>query len=176
MSDAASIELEDLLVEIGAGDRNAFAELYRRTAPKLFAVALRILGERGKAEDAMHDAYVRIWRSAASFDAARGRPMTWLATIARNIAIDMRRAMASRPAGSADALETLTAGGASSEELAALRTCLDRLDPEQRRWVVAAYLDGESREEIAARADRPVGTIKTWLHRALARLKACLGG
>lgn len=174
-------QLEDLMAAVADQDRAAFAELYRRTAPKLYGVMLRILGEAAKTDEAMQDAYVRIWRSAGGYDAARGRPITWLATIARNIAIDRRRAEYSRGAAlTADVDLDLLAhrGGdaASAEQLAALRVCLDRLDGEQRQMVIAAYLGGESREELAERTGRPVGTIKSWLHRSLAQLKGCLGG
>jgi RNA polymerase sigma-70 factor (ECF subfamily) len=177
----AGWQLEDLLASVAEQDRAAFAELYRRTAPKLYGIMLRILGEPAKTDEAVQDAYVRIWRSAAGYDAARGRPITWLATIARNIAIDHRRSGLLRGAAQTididlDLLAHRGGEGASSEDLAALRVCLDRLDPEQRQMVVSAYLGGESREELAERTGRPVGTIKSWLHRSLAQLRACLGG
>lgn len=172
-------DVGDLIAAVADQDRVAFAELYRRTAPKLYAVVLRILGERSRAEDVMQDVFVRIWRSAPGYDAARGKPITWLATIARNLAIDRHRGDATRGRGreSEVELDSLSAGdGASAEALASLRICLDRLDPEQRAIVLAAYLGGTSREELAEQCGRPVGTIKSWLHRSLAQLKVCLGG
>ncbi|PZU08657.1 sigma-70 family RNA polymerase sigma factor [Sphingomonas sp.] len=177
----AGWQLEDLLASVADQDRAAFAELYRRTAPKLYGIMLRILGEPAKTDEAVQDAYVRIWRSAGGYDAARGRPITWLATIARNIAIDRRRAEISRGAAQTvdfdlDMIAHRDGDGATSEELAALRVCLERLDPEQRQMVIAAYLGGDSREELAERTGRPVGTIKSWLHRSLAQLRTCLGG
>ena len=177
----AGWQLEDLLASIADHDRAAFAELYRRTAPKLYGIALRILGEPARTEDAVQDAYVRIWRGANGYDAARGRPITWLATIVRNIAIDRRRSEISRGATrTVDLdLDLIARGGgdrASSEDIAALRACLERLDPEQRQMVISAYLDGHSREELADSSGRPVGTIKSWLHRSLLQLRTCLGG
>lgn len=173
-------DVSDLIAAVAEQDRAAFAELYRRTAPKLHAVVLRILGEASRAEDVMQEVFVRIWRSAGGFDAARGKPITWLATIARNLAIDRHRGDATRGRGRESDVEldsiVGTSGGASAEALAALRVCLDRLDPEQRRIVLAAYLGGASREELAEESGRPVGTIKSWLHRSLAQLKVCLGG
>lgn len=172
--------VEDLLAAVAAEDRNAFAELYRRTSAKLYAVVFRILGEASRTDDAVHDVYVRVWRSAGSYDAGRGRPITWLATMARNVAIDIRRREMARGAGRFadveldDILDREDA--VSSEQLAALQVCLGRLDPEQRQLVVAAYLNGDSREELAERTARPIGTIKSWLHRSLAALKACLDG
>jgi len=172
-------ELPDLLLAVAEGDSSAFARFYQRTSAKLFGVILRILPERSMAEDAMQDAYAKIWRNAAGFDARRGSPITWAATIARNVAIDLRRR--ERPSGRTrdedfdlDALSSPE--GASAEETAALRACLDRLDPEQRSLILAAYLNGESREELAERLGHPTGTIKSWLHRGLAKLRGCLDG
>ena len=173
-------ELPDLLLAVADGDRAAFARFYQRTSAKLFGVVLRILPERSLAEDAMQDAYAKIWRNAAGYDARRGSPITWAATIARNVAIDLRRR--EHPGGRIrdddydfDAMSD-PAAGASAEDMAALRACLDRLDPEQRSLILAAYLNGESREELAERLGHPTGTIKSWLHRGLARLKGCLDG
>jgi RNA polymerase sigma-70 factor (ECF subfamily) len=172
-------DLPGLLLAIADGDRAAFATFYRRTSAKLFGIILRILPERSVAEDAMQDAYAKIWRHAGGFDARRGSPITWAATIARNVAIDLRRR--ENPGGRVrdddfdlDAMSDH--GGASAEQMAALRACLDRLEPEQRALILAAYLNGESREELAARLGHPTGTIKSWLHRGLARLKGCLDG
>jgi RNA polymerase sigma-70 factor (ECF subfamily) len=173
-------EVEDLLAAVAEQDRDAFAELYRRTSAKLYAVTLRILGEASRTDDAVHDVFVRVWRSAGSYDAARGRPITWLATMARNVAIDIRRREMARGGGRFAEIELDDIvdrdGSASAEQLAALQICLKRLDPEQRQLVVAAYLNGDSREELAERTNRPIGTIKSWLHRSLAALKACLDG
>lgn len=171
--------VEDLLAAVAEQDRAAFAELYRRTSAKLYAVVHRILGEPSRTDDAVHDVYIRIWRMAGVYDAARGRPITWLATLARNTAIDLRRRETARGGGRFADIELDTLAnrdGVSGEDLATLRACLARLDPEQRRLVVAAYLNGDSREELAERTARPVGTIKSWLHRSLASLKACLDG
>jgi len=127
-------DLPQLLLAAAEGDRAAFAQFYQRTSAKLFGVVLRILPERSVAEDAMQDAYAKIWRNAAAFDARRGSPIGWAATIARNVAIDLRRR--EHPAGrfrdedvDFDAMSDPRAG-ASAEEMAALRACLDRLDVE----------------------------------------------
>jgi len=173
-------EIEDLLVATAEQDRAAFAELYRRTASKLYAVISRILGDSSRSEDAVQELYVRVWRNAGGYDAGRGRPMTWLATMARNIAIDIRRREMARGQGRFAEVELDTIadrdGHYSGEALATLQACLSRLDEDQRQLVIAAYLNGESREELAERTSRPVGTIKSWLHRSLAALKACLDG
>lgn len=171
--------LEALLVATAAEDRAAFAELYRRTAAKLNGIIRRILPEGGLADEAMQDAYVRIWRSAASYDARRGRPITWLTAIARNMAIDVRRREVARGSLRTDELQpdTLAADPATPlETSAALDRCLAGLDREHRDMIVGAYCHGLSREELSARYGRPVGTVKSWLHRGLASLKACLEG
>lgn len=173
-------DLPELLMAVAEGDRAAFARFYQRTSAKLFGIILRILPERSVAEDAMQDAYSKIWRNAAAFDARRGSPISWAATIARNVAIDLRRR--EHPGGRTRVedfdfdLMGDPAAGASAEQLAALRTCLGRLDPDQRALILAAYLNGESREELAERLGHPTGTIKSWLHRGLARLRGCLDG
>ena len=90
-----SRELQQLLARSGLGDRAAFATLYERTSAHLFAVVLRIQRDRAIAEDLLQDIYVAVWKAAASFDAARSQPLTWLTGIARNRAIDsLRRAQA----------------------------------------------------------------------------------
>ncbi|WP_157215985.1 sigma-70 family RNA polymerase sigma factor [Flavisphingomonas formosensis] len=178
MSGAPS--LEELLVATGEGDRAAFRALYERTSAKLYGIILRILPDRQQAEDAMQDGYVRIWRNAAGYDAARGRPITWLAAIARNAAIDARRVQAARGGDRHAPLEPelliARPEGASAELLAALAACLGRLEEGLRDLILAAYVHGDSREELAGRLGKPTGTIKTWLHRGLASLKTCLDG
>lgn len=172
--------IEELLAAVAERDKAAFRLLYQRTSAKLYGIVLRILPDRAQAEDAMQDVYVRIWRNAGGYDAARGRPITWLAAIARNMAIDVRRREGARGAGREAEIDLDLLGGRedapSSERLAALSACLSRLEPDQRKLILAAYLQGESREELAERLDRPVGTIKSWLHRGLAVLRTCLDG
>ena len=155
------------------GDRAAFATLYARTSAKLYGTILRILPEGGQAEDALQDVYARIWHIAGGYDAARGRPITWLAAIARNRAIDILRSeRGARRARIVDVdAETLAAIPDEHRrcgESAALAQCLAALDPVHRECILLAYLHGASREELAARFDRPTGTIKSWLSRGLA--------
>ena len=90
MTDSNS--LAETLRRVAAGDRAAFEEVYRRTSAKLFGVCLRILPVRPEAEEALQEAYLSVWRRAASFDATRGSAMTWLITLARNRAVDRLRA------------------------------------------------------------------------------------
>jgi RNA polymerase sigma-70 factor (ECF subfamily) len=168
--------IEELLVAVSEQDRAAFRTLYERTSAKLYGVVLRILPDRAQAEDAMQEVYVKLWRSAAGYDASRGKPITWLAAIARNVRRREGARGADRDSGIDPEMLTSRPDAASGEALAALSACLDRLDPEQRRLILAAYCQGDSRDELAERLGHPVGTIKSWLHRGLASLKTCLGG
>ncbi len=175
-------ELADLVARVAGRDRTAFTALYQATSAKLFGIVVRILGRRELAEEVLQEVYVRIWERAGDFDAARASPITWMAAIARNRAIDeVRRA---KPAAIDDHPEVLDIADPAelqverierSEDTARMLDCLDQLDPERRDIVRLAYIEGLSREALANRYGRPVATIKTWLHRSLKELKDCLG-
>lgn len=179
MSGIATQPLEALIAATAAGDRAAFAELYRRTSAKLYGVILRILPEGGKADDVLQDVYIRVWHAAGAYDLSRGRPITWLAAIARNRALDVvrqgmsagrRRIVHVDP----EALGAIVDERPEADEVAALRQCLDGLPADHRDCIILAYVDGASREELAARYARPVGTIKSWLSRGLVALRGCM--
>jgi RNA polymerase sigma-70 factor, ECF subfamily len=178
-----SNELIGLLNQVAAGDRRAFAALYDQTSGKLFAVIRRILPRAEIAEDALQETYVRVWQKAKSYDPSIAMPMAWLATIARNQAIDSRRRFAERMLGQADelgdeadALPDPLASAEQSDQLRALSKCLELLPEDRRSLVLLAYHQGYSREELAAKFKRPVTTIKTILRRSLIVLKECLDG
>ena len=174
-------DLRDLLVRVAARDEAAFRTLYRQTGAKLYGIIFRILQRKDAAAEVLQEAYVRIWEKAADFDVARGSPLAWMATIARNRALDEVRRV--RPASledlpegfepAAEQIDPLAARD-RSEQLAALIACLERLEDEKRAIVMLAYYQGASREALAKRFGRPVPTIKTWLHRSLAQLRDCL--
>ena len=179
---SADPDLGKLIAASAGGDRAAFERLYDLTCAKLLGVILRIVRDRGAAEDVLQDAYLKVWQGAGSFSPEAGRPMTWLISIARHRAIDVvrRRTEAPPPEGNdgVDWLERVAEPRdreAEFMDIDRLRVCLDRLDPEHRRCVLEAYYDGCSREELSARYGRPVNTIKTWLHRSTGALRACLG-
>jgi RNA polymerase sigma-70 factor, ECF subfamily len=173
--------LADLLGRVAARDPAAFPALYKATSAKLYGVVARILPRGDAAADALQEAYVRIWEKAGEFDPAKGSPLAWMATIARNRALDEVRRV--RPGSledlpdsfepAADDVDPLAAKE-RSEGLAALMKCLQALDEEKRAVVLLAYYRGSSREALAQRFGRPVPTIKTWLHRSLAQLRDCL--
>jgi RNA polymerase sigma-70 factor, ECF subfamily len=170
------------LARIGAGDRAALQTVYRLTSAKLFGVCLRILGEPGEAEDALQEVFVTVWRKAGDFDPGRASPMTWLIAITRNRAIDRlrvtRRSRRMDPidaaAGVAD--EAALAGDAleKAQEQARLHHCLEDLDDHERTALRGAFFDGNTYEELAERMSVPLGTMKSWIRRAMIKLKACL--
>ncbi|MFY9512147.1 MAG: sigma-70 family RNA polymerase sigma factor [Rubrivivax sp.] len=187
-----SRELSQLLAHAGLGDRAAFARLYERTSGHLFAVVLRIQRDRAQAEDLLQEVFVAVWKAAASFDAARSQPLTWLTSIARNRAIDsLRRAQTQPKLESAsrddddderpDATETLPDAGPGPLELLGrasdareLGQCMERLTAPQRQSVALAFFDGLSHAEVAEQLREPLGTVKSWVRRALMTLKGCL--
>lgn len=173
----AGRSLGGLLEAAARGDREAFRALYEATAPKLFAVLLRILRNRPVAEEVLQETYVRIWQNAERFAPEAGEPMAWMTAIARNRAIDRIRTDKVHQAGTTDdsVLERLAAPAAGDPAThQALRRCLDGLEQDARDCVVLAYCWGYSREELAERFERPVGTIKTLLYRSMRLLKTCL--
>jgi RNA polymerase sigma-70 factor (ECF subfamily) len=169
------------LARIAGGDRAALQTVYRLTSPKLFGVALRILGERSEAEDILQDIYLTVWQKASAFDASRASPMSWLIAIARNRVIDRLRARGNRRMESIEAAIDIVdpAPGADtaleeSETNSKLHVCLDTLAQRERAALRAAFFDGNTYEELAARMRVPLGTMKSIIRRAMIKLKICL--
>ncbi len=182
--DASRALLAANLSRAGKGDRAAFREVYLATSAKLFGVCLRILGERELAEEVLQEVYVTIWRKADQFDPARASPITWLAAIARNKAIDRlrlrgdagRRRPIEEAADVADPAEAADAALGRTQDHARLEACLDGLEPKHAAAIRTAFFDGATYEALAARDGVPLGTMKSWIRRSLQRLKACLDG
>ena len=173
-----------LIRSCAKGDRRAFGQLYRQTAAKLNGIIRRIMPQNEAAEEALQETFVRIWQKAGTFDPQIASAMAWMASIARNQAIDVRRSGAEKvsQASSSDesVLDTIPAstGDAGEQSLSFihLQRCLDKLPPDRRELLLLAYYNGLSREELAQRAARPVATIKSTLRRSLMLLKECLDG
>ena len=173
-------ELAPVLRAVANGDRAALSVLYRRTSAKLFGICSRVLDSPAEAEDVLQEVYMTVWGKAARFDEQKASPITWLAVIARNKAIDRLRMR--RPA--TDGLEAATDiadSGASAFELVEqdqqierLSGCLEELEERQQSSIRAAFLDGASYPQLAEREGVPLGTMKSWIRRGLARLKGCL--
>jgi RNA polymerase sigma-70 factor (ECF subfamily) len=186
-----SRELSQLLARAGLGDRAAFARLYERSSGHLFAVVLRIQRDRAVAEDLLQEIYVSVWKAAASFDAARSQPLTWLTHIARNRAIDSLRRAQTQPRTESlstdedderpDPHEALASSDPGPLDLLGqasdkrqLTQCMEHLSPPQRQSVALAFYDGLSHAEVAEQLREPLGTVKSWVRRALQTLKGCL--
>ena len=185
---ARSLELSGLLARAGLGDRVAFAALYERTSSHLLGVVLRINRDRAQAEDVLQEVYVNVWRAAQSFDAAQSQPLTWLTSIARNRAIDSLRRTQTQPKLSAftndedDDVYDFVADDAPgpldllsrASDARALSACMQGLSAPQRQSVALAFFDGLSHAEVAENMRQPLGTVKSWVRRALQSLKGCL--
>lgn len=178
-----NVEYETLLEAVGRQDRVAFRTLYDLAAPKLFATILRIVKSRAAAEEILQDVFLRIWQNAGRFSPETGPARAWLNTIARNRAIDVIRQRTFAPIaggdGETDMYERVAEDRDREADMinnASLRHCLDSIEATARECVLLAYYEGFSREELAQRFNRPVNTIKTWLHRNLALLRDCLDG
>ncbi len=177
----ARAELVAALMATGAEDRSAFRRVYKLTSAKLFGICLRICGDRQGAEDVLQDVYLTIWKRAGGFEPGRGSPITWLAAIARNRAIDWRRATGVRSAApiadagdiaddTPSAIETMLTGEADH----ALHRCLDQLEVKQRTAIRTAFFEGLTYAQLGDSLAVPLSTIKSWVRRGLMRLKDCL--
>jgi RNA polymerase sigma factor (sigma-70 family) len=185
-----SRELSTLLARAGLGDRAAFATLYEKSSSHLFAVVLRICRDRAQAEDILQEVYVNVWRAASGFDAAQSQPLTWLTSIARNRAIDSLRRAQTQPqlqtANSTDDEDSDVYDSTADDQpgpldllsrasdARALSTCMQDLSAPQRQSVALAFYDGLSHAEVAEKMGEPLGTVKSWVRRALLSLKSCL--
>lgn len=173
-------ELAGMLEAVAQGDRSAFARLYDRTSSKLYGIGLRLLGSESEAEELLQDVYVTVWQKADRFDAAKASPITWLAVLARNKGIDRlrKRSTKSEPIEAAVHVEDDSPLPFElvnrAQEAGRLWDCLDELDERPRAMIRAAFLDGATYPELAEREGVPLGTMKSWIRRAMQRLRGCL--
>ena len=175
MAEPDNAELEALLARCARQDARALEELYARVAPFLLAVLLRILRTRDLAEDALQEVFVIIWRQAGQYQAQRGRALAWLTSIARYRAIDMyRRQKTWVPLDSVEEPASPAERPESSLTERTLQRCLELLSGEQRQCLVLAYQQGLTHAGIAAAIGHPLGTVKSWVRRALQSLRQCL--
>jgi RNA polymerase sigma-70 factor (ECF subfamily) len=190
-------EIKRLLLRSAArdeGSSDAFARLYRLAAPLVLGVAQRIVGRRELAEEVLHDAFVKIWNAAGTFDPMANQPVAWMVAIARNRALDLvssadhaRVDSATELAGDGDADGVLdrffdwsdaAAGADEAEDLRRargfLRRCLGELAAVERQCLVLAYHHGLSHGDLAAHMAKPLGTVKTWIRRGMDNLRHCV--
>ena len=178
----AQVSDVELLHAVAGGDEEALARLYDRYRLILFGLLLRILGSREEAEDVLQDVFIQVWRRARDFDEKRGKPFTWLVTLARSRAIDRLRLLGARNRLAesvakdqvdevSDALsETIHSGQREIVQLA-----LAELPAEQKEALVLAYYDGLTQSEIASQLGTPLGTIKTRMRSGMMKLRTLLG-
>ena len=173
-------EITKLIVRTSMKDRVAFDSLYKATSAKLFGVCLRVLNDRGEAEEALQEVYVKIWTKADRFAASELSPISWLVAIARNHAIDRIRQRrvatvdidaAFDIADPAPGPEDAAISGAEGDRI---QRCLAELQRDRAEAVQRAYLGGESYAELAERYRVPLNTMRTWLRRSLIKLRECL--
>lgn len=181
----AAVEETSLLAQAGAGDREAFRELYSRYSRPLFSLAVRLMGDPGEAEEQLQDAFVKIWQNAASFDSRKSRPFTWAVTITRRTCIDRLRKRRHRvptaplAPGAEDSLGGPAGPDAADitearEDSQRLRGALAGIPQNQRSALELALFSGMTQSEIAQRLEQPVGTVKSWIRRGLLGLQATL--
>ncbi|MDH4572677.1 RNA polymerase subunit sigma [Salinicola acroporae] len=174
-----------LLEACARGERQALQQLYAQEGSRLLGVVVRIVGDRGIAEDIIHDAFVNIWNKAHTFDATRGSGKTWIFSVARHLALNHVRTRHREVTVDDETADRLDAERAQEAETdmqdhfdwlghGDLDRCLAQLAPERRNCLFHAYVDGFSHPEIATRMNRPLGTVKAWIKRSLAALRECL--
>ncbi len=175
---------QQLIERVAQQDRHAFELLYDRYAPAVFGLALKTLGDRQLAEEAVQEIFWRVWQRAASFD--RSRTFTpWLFGIAHNYCIDELRRRRARPqpvyedddhpvlSGIADTADVSEAA-LQGEQQRIVADALRQLPDEQRQAIELAYFGGLTQQEIATRLGNPLGTIKTRMRLGLQKLRAIL--
>jgi len=171
-----------LVAAMARGDKTALASLYDQLSGPLYSLAHRMLNDAGEAQDLLQDIFLQVWRTAATYDSSRGSVFSWVATLTRNRAIDrirMRKRRTELLANAAPELQPAALTGETDsagtlwlrEKADAVRTALAALAPDQQQAIELAYFSGLTQQEIAAKLNEPLGTIKARIRRGLLRLK-----
>jgi RNA polymerase sigma factor (sigma-70 family) len=183
MTDAHLITLID---RVAGHDAKALHELYETTSAKLYAVAMRVVGNTQYAEDVLQDAYLNIWRVAGDYRESLSPPMAWLGVIVRSRALDfLRKRKAERSLAGVDIDDHLDDGFASdvsspmdtsiaSEQAWTLHECLRKIEAKPREVLTMAYFRDLTHGELAEQLSLPLGTVKTWIRRSLEQLRTCM--
>jgi RNA polymerase sigma-70 factor (ECF subfamily) len=169
----------ELIQRTGTGDRSAFEKLYRRYARSVFGLALRRLGDRGRAEEAVQETFVSIWRSAATYKPERGPGAPWLYGVARNAIVDRSRARYEPPAEAPEEPSMETGPDERAEQSWTswrVHRALETLPEREREVIALAYWSDLSQSEVAERLGIPLGTVKTRTRSALMHLAEVLEG
>jgi RNA polymerase sigma-70 factor (ECF subfamily) len=169
-----------LIVRVNARDEQAVGELYDRYSRQLYSLIVRIVRDRGQAEDVLQDVFVALWTRVHTYDPSLGSPLGWLVRIARNRAIDRLRAAGTRTR-TAESLQVVEVDWATPEDRAsageqgrAIARALDTLPTERRALIEDAYFLGLTHAELAARHGLPLGTVKTRIRTGLQMLRQSL--
>jgi len=178
--------LSALLARVALSDQRAFEEVYRLTGAHLYGVVLRIVRDKSIAEEILQESYVNVWHHAGTYDAARSQPLTWLTSIVRNRALDLKRRREidtiAFDTGDEDApdMEYPSDGPTPVEMLISaadsrsVRDCVEALDGGTKQAIALAFFHGLSHGELAAHLREPLGTVKSWVRRGLEKLRRCL--
>jgi RNA polymerase sigma-70 factor, ECF subfamily len=181
-------QLTGLLGRIAQGEQAALGLLYDRTSPVLYGLLLRMLRRPEWAQEALQDCYLRVWQRAETYDTAKGEPIAWLIGVARYRALDLLRVRRDLDRDPVEIDTTLhdtvddfrdferspEDSAVEREGLERMLRCMRGLTQVQRKSVLLAYYEGYSHTELAQAMDAPLGTVKAWIRRGLARLRECL--
>ncbi|RMQ47875.1 RNA polymerase sigma-70 protein [Pseudomonas cichorii] len=180
-------DYEATLHACARGERQALQRLYKQESARLLGVVERLVRDHALAEDIVHDAFLKIWSNAASFDQSRGSARGWIFSVTRHLALNRLRNTAREVRmeddGSEDHHESATLEGWQETGDAfdwrinpgRIQFCLEQLEPVRRNCVFHAYVDGYSHPEIAQKIGAPLGTVKAWIKRSLTALRECMG-
>ncbi|MFK8083117.1 MAG: sigma-70 family RNA polymerase sigma factor [Granulosicoccus sp.] len=175
-------KLDQYLKDIADGEEKALTLLFEAVSSRLFGLQLRILKNQELAEDALQETFLKVWKSAKTYKAGHGSPMTWLNSLARNQALDMLRRAGTRadvnvriPELNPDDWRNCVPEYSDlAEEYEGLLHCLEGLNSDTRACIVGLYCDGYTQEEMSQSLERPLGTVKSWVRRGLLSLRECL--
>ena len=167
------------MLAVRSGNQDAMAQLYDRYSSIVYAVALRVLGDAGAAEDILQEIFMQLWRNPGAFDASRGNLAPWLAVITRNRAVDALRKR--RPQTELENVTLSVSPDLASEAYRGriaekIRGALNQMPQQQRGAIEMAYFEGYSHSEIAAKTGEPLGTIKTRIRNGLMQLRKVVEG
>ncbi|WP_407297813.1 sigma-70 family RNA polymerase sigma factor [Stutzerimonas zhaodongensis] len=180
-------DYEAALRACARGERSALQRLYEQESPRLLGVVQRIVRDSALAEDIVHDAFIRIWNKAATYDQTRGSGRGWIFSLTRHLALNAVRNNARHVQMEEDEEGDMEHGTIEGWQAQAddafdwrvnpgrIEACLEQLEPVRRNCVFHAYVDGYSHQEIAQRLGAPLGTVKAWIRRSLTALRECIG-